>query len=132
MRLALADAGVSPDEIDYISAHATSTVVGDNIEAKAIKKLFGERAFKIPISAHKSMIGHTLGAGGALEAVVSVLTLRDQKIHPTINLVSPDNECEGLDLVPDTSRSATVETILSNSFGLGGQNACLVLRKFDN
>lgn len=132
MRLALADAGVSVDEIDYISAHATSTIVGDNIEAKAIKKLFGERAFQIPISAHKSMIGHTLGAGGALEAVVCALTLRDQKIHPTINLKVPDAECVELDLVPNTARDAGVETILSNSFGLGGQNACLVLRKFDD
>jgi 3-oxoacyl-[acyl-carrier-protein] synthase II len=131
MKLALADAGIDIDEIDYISAHATSTVVGDNIEAKAIKKLFGERAGKIPISAHKSMVGHTLGAGGAIEAVVSLLTLRDQKIHPTINLTQPDAECVGLDLVPDGARAARVETILSNSFGLGGQNACLVLRKID-
>jgi len=131
MKLALADAGVGIDEIDYISAHATSTVVGDNIEAKAIKKLFGERAAQVPISAHKSMIGHTLGAGGALEAVVALLTLRDQKIHPTINLCQPDPECVGLDLVPEGARAARVETILSNSFGLGGQNACLVLRKFD-
>lgn len=131
MKLALTDASVSIDEIDYISAHATSTVLGDNIEAKAIKKLFGARAAKIPMSAHKSMIGHTLGAGGALEAVVCALTLRDQKIHPTINLHEPDAECAGLDLVPRTARAATVETILSNSFGLGGQNACLVLRKFD-
>jgi 3-oxoacyl-[acyl-carrier-protein] synthase II len=131
MKLALADAGIGVDEIDYISAHATSTVVGDNIEAKAIKKLFGDRAFQIPISAHKSMIGHTLGAGGALEAVVCALTLRDQKVHPTINLDKPDPECVGLDLVPHTARAATVETIISNSFGLGGQNACLVLRKYD-
>lgn len=131
MKLALADAGVNVDEIDYISAHATSTVVGDNIEAKAIKKLFGDRASQIPISALKSMIGHTLGAGGALEAVVSLLTLRDQKIHPTVNLCHPDAECAGLDLVPERARSARVETVLSNSFGLGGQNACLVLRKFD-
>lgn len=132
MKLALADAGISIDEIDYISAHATSTVVGDNIEAKAIKKLFGERASKIPISAHKSMIGHTLGAGGALEAVVSLLSLRDQKIHPTINLTQPDTECIGLDLVPEGARDTRIETVLSNSFGLGGQNACLVLRKFDD
>lgn len=131
MKLALADAGVGVDEIDYISAHATSTIVGDNIEAKAIKRLFGTRAQEIPISAHKSMIGHTLGAGGAIEAVVSVLTLRDQKVHPTINLRLPDTECAELDLVPNTAREASVETILSNSFGLGGQNACLVLRKFD-
>lgn len=131
MKLALLDAGISIDEVDYISAHATSTVVGDNIEAKAIKKLFGERAFQIPMSAHKSMVGHTLGAGGAIEAVASCLTLRDQMIHPTINLVEPDPECVGLDLVPDTARRATVDTVLSNSFGLGGQNACLVLRRYD-
>lgn len=78
------------------------------------------------------MIGHTLGAGGALEAVASVLTLRDQMVHPTINLREPDAECFGLDLVPNTARPAAVETILSNSFGLGGQNACLVLKKFDD
>jgi beta-ketoacyl-acyl-carrier-protein synthase II len=131
MKLALADANIGIDEIDYISAHATSTVMGDNIEARAIKKLFGERAAKIPISAHKSMVGHTLGAGGALEAVAAMLTLRDQKIHPTINLAQTDAECLGLDLVPEGARSARVETILSNSFGVGGQNACLVLRKFD-
>jgi beta-ketoacyl-acyl-carrier-protein synthase II len=131
MKLALADAGIDVDEIDYISAHATSTVVGDNIEARAIVNLFGERAGAIPISAHKSMIGHTLGAGGAIEAVASVLTLRDQKVHPTINLNQPDTECLGLDLVPHTARDARVETILSNSFGLGGQNACIVLRKYD-
>ncbi len=132
MSLALADANVSVDEIDYISAHATSTVVGDNVEARAIKRLFGERASKIPISAHKSMVGHTLGAGGAIEAVVCALTLRDQKIHPTINLREYDAEAVGLDLVPDKARAARVETVLSNSFGLGGQNACIVLRKFDS
>ncbi len=131
MKLALADAGIGIDEIDYISAHATSTIVGDNIEAKAIKKLFDARAFQIPISAHKSMVGHTLGAGGALEAVAALLSFRDQKIHPTINLTQPDDECAGLDLVPEGTRATRVETILSNSFGLGGQNACLVLRKFD-
>lgn len=132
MKLALADAGISVNDVDYISAHATSTVVGDNIEAKAIKKLFGERAFQIPISAHKSMIGHSLGAGGAIEAVVSCLTLRDQMVHPTINLNEPDVECVGLDLVPNTAKPAAVEIILSNSFGLGGQNACIVLKKFDD
>lgn len=131
MKLALADAGIGIDEIDYISAHATSTVVGDNIEAKAIKNLFGDRASKIPVSALKSMIGHTLGAGGAIEAIVSLLSFRDQVIHPTINLQQPDEECAGLDLVPEGARPVRVDTILSNSFGLGGQNACLVLRKFD-
>lgn len=132
MKLALADAGVSVDEIDYISAHATSTIVGDNIEALAIKKLFGPRAGQIPVSALKSMIGHPLGAGGALETVACALALRDQKVHPTINLCQPDEDTAGLDCVPGTARAARVETVLSNSFGLGGQNACLVLRKFED
>lgn len=131
MRWALADASIDQAEIDYISAHATSTVVGDNIEARAIKALFGERGARIPISALKSMIGHSLGAGGAIEAVAALLTLRDQRIHPSINIEEPDPDAVGLDLVPDQARPARVETILSNSFGLGGQNACLVLRKFD-
>lgn len=131
MRLAVADAGIGLDEIDYINAHATSTVAGDVVESLAIKKLFGERAYQIPISATKSMIGHTLGAAGVLEAIVCLLTLRDQKIHPTINHEIPDDGCD-LDYVPSQARSAAVETVLSNSFGLGGQNACLILRKFDD
>jgi 3-oxoacyl-[acyl-carrier-protein] synthase II len=130
MRLALADAGIGLDEIDYINAHATSTVAGDIVESLAIKRLFGERAYQIPISSTKSMIGHALGAAGALEAVVCVLSLRDQKIHPTINHEIPEPGCD-LDYVPNQARSAHIETILSNSFGLGGQNACLVLRRFD-
>lgn len=130
MRMAMADAGVRPDDIDYINAHATSTVAGDIVESFAIKRLFGERAYQIPISATKSMIGHALGAAGALEAVVCVLSLRDQKIHPTINHEFPDTGCD-LDYVPREAREVQMETILSNSFGLGGQNACLVLRKFD-
>ncbi len=130
MRLALMDACIGIDQIDYINAHGTSTCLGDVIEVRAIKRLFGDRAFKIPTSSTKSMIGHTLGAAGAIEAVVSALSLRDQKIHPTINLETPDPECD-LDFVPNAARPARVETILSNSFGLGGQNACLILRKCD-
>ncbi len=130
MRFALSDAGIGPDEIDYINAHATSTVAGDAVETAAIKQLFGPRAHRIPVSATKSMIGHGLGAAGALETVASLLTLRDQKIHPTINYETPDPDCD-LDYVPNVARAAKVETILKNSFGLGGQNACLVLRKFD-
>lgn len=131
MRLAVADAGITLDEVDYVNAHATSTVAGDVVESLAIKRLFGERAYRIPISATKSMIGHTLGAAGVLEAVVCILTLRDQKIHPTANHEIPDDGCD-LDYVPGEARAARVETILSNSFGLGGQNACLILRKFDD
>jgi 3-oxoacyl-[acyl-carrier-protein] synthase II len=130
MRLALQDAGVGLDEVDYINAHATSTVAGDVVESFAIKRLFGERAYQIPISSTKSMIGHALGAAGALEAVACVFTLRDQMIHPTVNHETPEQGCD-LDYVPKHARAAHVETILSNSFGLGGQNACLVLRKID-
>lgn len=130
MRLALADAGISVDEVDYINAHGASTPIGDVVESLAVKQLFGERAYQIPISGTKSMIGHALGAAGALEAVACVLTLRDQKIHPTINYETPDPDCD-LDYVPNRFRAARVETVLSNSFGLGGQNACLILRKFD-
>lgn len=130
MRMALGDAGIGADEIDYINAHAASTPIGDAVETRAIKKVFGERAYEIPVSALKSMIGHSLGGAGALEAIACTLSIRDQKLHPTINLDCPDPECD-LDYVPHTSRRARVDTILSNSFGLGGQNACLVLRKFE-
>lgn len=130
MEWALADAHVSPDEVDYISAHATSTEAGDAAEVVAVKKVFGERAYRVPISAAKSMTGHTFGAAGALQAIACVFTLRDQVLHPTINQTTPDPQCD-LDVVPNVARPARVETILSNSFGFGGQNACLVLRKYD-
>jgi beta-ketoacyl-acyl-carrier-protein synthase II len=130
MRWALADAGLSTDDIDYINAHGTSTPANDAGETLAIKKLFGERAYSIPISSTKSMIGHPMGAAGALEAVVCAMTIQNGIIHPTINYDSPDPECD-LDYVPNTARVAPVRTTLSNSFGLGGQNACLVLRRFD-
>ncbi len=130
MQWALDNARVTPEQIDYISAHATSTQVGDASEVVAIKKIFGERAYDIPISALKSMIGHTIGAAGALAAIACILTLRDRKIHPTINQEVSDPACD-LDCVPNAAREAGVRTVLSNSFGLGGQNACLVLRKFE-
>ena len=130
MRWALRDANVSLDEIDYINAHGTSTPANDVGETMAIKKIFGERAYNIPVSATKSMIGHSMGAAGALEAVACVLTITTGVIHPTINYDNPDPECD-LDYVPNVAREAAVRTVLSNSFGLGGQNACLVLRKFE-
>lgn len=130
MRWALRDANVALDEVDYINAHGTSTPANDAGETLAIKKIFGERAYNIPVSATKSMIGHSMGAAGALEAVACVLTITNGVIHPTINYEHPDPECD-LDYVPNVAREAAVRTVLSNSFGLGGQNACLVLRKFE-
>ncbi|HEX9674674.1 MAG TPA: beta-ketoacyl-ACP synthase II [Anaerolineales bacterium] len=127
MKRALADAGVAPGEVQYINAHGTSTPANDAAETLAIKLLFGEGAYSIPVSSTKSMIGHPMGASGAIEAVVCALTLDRGMIHPTINLEEPDPECD-LDYVPEGARAATVKVALSNSFGLGGQNACLVLR----
>ncbi len=130
MRWALRDAGTSVGDIDYINAHGTSTPANDAGETLAIKKIFGERAYSIPVSSTKSMIGHPMGAAGALEAIACILTITTGVIHPTINYESPDPDCD-LDYVPNTAREAPVRTVLSNSFGLGGQNACLVLRKFE-
>ncbi len=130
MRWAINDAGLDVTDIDYINAHGTSTPANDAGETLAIKKLFGERAYSVPISSTKSMIGHPMGAAGALEAIVCALTIQDGVIHPTINYQNPDPDCD-LDYVPNTARAAAVRTTLSNSFGLGGQNACLVLRKFE-
>ena len=131
IRFALADARVGPDEIDYINAHATSTQKNDRMETFAIKEVFGERAYDVPVSATKSMIGHALGGAGGLEAVVCVKTIQDDMIHPTINYEYPDPECD-LDYVPNVARSARVDTVLSNSFGFGGQNACLILRRYED
>jgi len=130
MKWALRDAGVGIEEIDYINAHGTSTPANDAGETLAIKKLFGERAYSIPISSTKSMIGHPMGAAGALEAIVCALTIHNGVIHPTINYDNPDPECD-LDYVPNVARQVAVRTTLSNSFGLGGQNACLVMRKYE-
>jgi 3-oxoacyl-[acyl-carrier-protein] synthase II len=130
IRWALQDAGVSPDEVEYINAHGTSTPANDLAETNAIKQVFGERARRIPVSSTKSMIGHPLGAAGAVEAVACIQTLRTGTIHPTINYDNPDPELD-LDYVPNVKRSADVRIALSNSFGLGGQNACLVLRKWE-
>jgi 3-oxoacyl-[acyl-carrier-protein] synthase II len=130
MRWALEDAGLGTDELDYINAHGTSTPKNDAVETLAIKKVFGERAYRIPISSTKSMIGHTLGGAGALEAVASIETILHNEIHPTVNYEFPDPDCD-LDYVPNVARQQRVDTVLSNSFGFGGQNACLVFRRFE-
>ncbi len=130
MRWALQDAGLAPEQIDYINAHGTGTPLNDVGETRAIKAVFGPHAYTVPISSTKSMLGHSMGGSGAIEAVTCVQTIRDQVIHPTTNLDTPDPECD-LDYVPGTARPASVRMTLSNSFGLGGQNACLVLSKFE-
>jgi 3-oxoacyl-[acyl-carrier-protein] synthase II len=129
MLAALENAGVTTEEVDYINAHGTSTQLNDVTETRAIKAVFGERAARVPISSTKSMLGHLLGASGALESVVTVMSLREGFIHPTINLEEPDPECD-LDYVPNRGREAAIEVALKNSFGFGGQNACLVFKKY--
>ncbi|HLG11598.1 MAG TPA: beta-ketoacyl synthase N-terminal-like domain-containing protein, partial [Dehalococcoidia bacterium] len=129
MSRALANSGLTMDDIDYINAHGTSTQLNDKTETAAIKKVFGERAYGIPISSTKSMTGHLAAAAGAVEAAVGVLTLRDQIIAPTINYEYPDPECD-LDYVPLKARKARVNVVLSNSFGLGGENSCLVFKRY--
>jgi 3-oxoacyl-[acyl-carrier-protein] synthase II len=130
MRWALEDAHVQPEEVDYINAHGTSTPLNDLSETLSIKAVFGEHAYRVPISSTKSMIGHAMGASGALEALACVMTLRTGIIHPTINQEQADPECD-LDYVPNEARRADVRIILKNSFGFGGQNACLVFKRFE-
>jgi 3-oxoacyl-[acyl-carrier-protein] synthase II len=131
MLAALSDAGVRPEDVDYVNAHGTSTPLNDAIETVAIKAALGETAYQIPISSTKSMIGHALGASGGLETIACVKTIETGVIHPTINYETPDPACD-LDYVPNQARRADVRTILKNSFGFGGQNACLVLRRYEN
>jgi 3-oxoacyl-[acyl-carrier-protein] synthase II len=130
MKWALEHAGVSPTEVDYINAHGPGTIVGDPVETKAIKNLFGEKAYRTPVSSTKSMVGHALGGIGAIETMACVKSINEGVIHPTINYEVPDPECD-LDYVPNEARQADVRTTLNNSFGLGGQNACLVLTRFE-
>ena len=129
VKQALNEAGVPPEEIDYINAHGTSTPLNDKNETKIIKNVFGERAYKIAISANKSMTGHSLGAAGSIEAIASLLTLKHQFIPPTINYETPDPECD-LDYIPNHGREAEVHTILSNSYGFGGKNSAIIFRSF--
>ncbi len=130
MELALADAGLRPEDVDYINAHGTSTPLNDAAETQAVKRVFGERAYEVPMSSTKSMIGHALGASGALESVACIQTLLSGTIHPTVNYEHPDPDCD-LDYVPNTARKADVKVILKNSFGFGGHNACLVFKRFE-
>jgi len=130
MRNTLRDAGVTPDVVDYINAHGTSTPAGDRIETEAIKKVFGDRARQIPISSTKSMMGHLLGAAGGVESAITVLALDRGELPPTINQETPDPECD-LDFVANQSRKADIRYALNNSFGFGGTNACLLFKKYE-
>ena len=130
VKQALNEAGIHPEEIDYINAHGTSTPINDKNETKNIKNVFGERAYKIAISANKSMTGHSLGAAGSIEAIASLLTLKHQFIPPTINYETPDPECD-LDYIPNHGREAEVHTILSNSYGFGGKNSAIIFKSFN-
>ena len=129
IRWALEDARIRPEEVDYINAHGTSTPLNDKMETLAIKKVFGEHAYQVPISSTKSMIGHLFGGAGALAAIVCALTIDRGIIHPTINYETPDPDCD-LDYVPNVARKAEVEVALSDAFGLGGQDACLVVGRY--
>ncbi|MFN0168266.1 MAG: beta-ketoacyl-ACP synthase II [Bryobacteraceae bacterium] len=130
MRNALQDAGIVPEQIDYLNAHATSTEIGDLIETRAIKRCFGEHAYKLAVSSTKSMHGHLLGGAGALEAGITILAIRDQVAPPTMNLEHPSPECD-LDYLPNQSRPMKIDHALSNSFGFGGTNAALVFKRYD-
>jgi beta-ketoacyl-acyl-carrier-protein synthase II len=130
IRWALADAAINVEDVDYINAHGTSTPLNDKTETLAIKQVFGEHAYELAVSSTKSMIGHSMGSAGATEAVACVLAMNNNFIPPTINYDTPDPECD-LDYVPNKGRASDVDIAISNSFGLGGQNACLVLRKFN-
>ena len=130
MAMALRDAGMSPEQVDYVNAHATSTPLGDTAETNAIKKVLGDHAYNVAVSATKSLIGHGLGASGGMETVATVKTIETGVIHPTINLNTPDPTCD-LDYVPNVARKMDVRVALKNSFGFGGQNSCLVLTKYE-
>jgi len=130
MRWTLEDAGLSPTDVDYINAHGTSTPLNDAIETLAIKRLFAEYAYRVPISSTKSMIGHLLAGAGAAEAIACIKTITEGVIHPTINYENADPQCD-LDYVPNVAHTKDVKVVLSNSFGFGGQNACLLFKKFE-
>ncbi len=130
MQRAMQSAAIGINDIDYINAHGTSTPLNDACETNAIKKTFKERAYKIPVSSTKSMIGHALGGAGALEAIATILSIINQKVHPTINLENPDPECD-LNYVPNKAQDIKIKHAMSNNFGFGGQNASIIIKKVD-
>jgi 3-oxoacyl-[acyl-carrier-protein] synthase II len=130
IRGALADSGLSPSDIGYINAHGTSTQVNDKVETLAIKKVFGDGAYQVPVSSSKSMMGHLIAAAGAVELIMSVMAMRHSALPPTINYEVPDPECD-LDYIPNAPREKRVRHALSNSFGFGGQNISLIVSKFE-
>jgi 3-oxoacyl-[acyl-carrier-protein] synthase II len=128
MRNAIEGAGIAPEDVDYLNAHGTATPLGDVAETKAIKEVFGEHAYEMPVSSTKSMVGHMFGAAGAIEAIVCALAIHHGVIPPTINLDNPDPLCD-LDYVPNVAREQKVDVALSNAMGLGGHNACVLLAR---
>jgi 3-oxoacyl-[acyl-carrier-protein] synthase II len=131
IQLAMTDAGVTCADIDYVNPHATATPVGDRNECLALKEIFGDAASRLLVSGTKSMTGHLLGAAGAVEGIFSILSIRDGKVPPTINLDQIDPACAGLDFVTNQTRDADIRYVLSNSFGFGGTNAALVFKRFE-
>ena len=129
MRRAIGDAGLTPDDIDYVNTHGTSTPVGDKSETAAIKTVFGQRAYKMAVNSTKSLIGHLLGAAGAVEAIATIMSIIDRKVHPTINYETPDPDCD-LNYVPNVAKDWSVDTAISNTFGFGGHNASLLFRRY--
>jgi 3-oxoacyl-[acyl-carrier-protein] synthase II len=129
MQIALRDAGMAPGQVDYINAHGTSTLLGDRAESDAVKSIFGDHAYRLAVSSTKSMTGHMLGAAGGVEAIFSVLSIRDGVLPPTINLDNPSEGCD-LDYVPNEAREISVDVVLSNSFGFGGTNGTLVINRY--
>lgn len=129
MRRAISDAGLTPDDVDYINTHGTATLVGDRSETAAIKTVFGQRAYTMAINSTKSLIGHLLGAAGAVEAIATIMSIIDRKVHPTINYETPDPDCD-LNYVPNVAKDWSIDTAISNTFGFGGHNASLLFRRY--
>ncbi|HZG70755.1 MAG TPA: beta-ketoacyl synthase N-terminal-like domain-containing protein, partial [Chondromyces sp.] len=131
MKLAIADGGLQPEDIDYINAHGTSTPYNDKFETLAIKEVFGDHAYKLAVSSTKSMTGHLLGAAGGIEAIFTVLAMKNSKIPPTINLETPDSDCD-LDYVPHHAREGEIRAAISNSLGFGGHNATIAFKQYND